>query len=219
MYNSRIAIKIGQVQRIIQGQDSDLRRALWQYAFFIEKQRLQVHQRRMEIVYGSVPFNILNKENPDLFTKLINFFSEETVNELEKQVALYNIDEVWADYIAHVASLQDGVKLSVLKGKNPLREFQMETASIFKNLQQEIQTRILQDFQALDLSEQGLISLKQRIKPPSSTWTYLVNDNSLMGSLSSLFIGNAIASIGMFLAWPILFGTLIYRKLFKVTSE
>lgn len=219
MHNPRIAIKIGQVQRIIQGQDSDLRRALWQYAFFIEKQRIQVHQRRMEIVYGSVPFNILNQENPELFTKLINFFSEETVNDLEKQVALYNIDEVWADYIAHVASLQDGVKLSVLKGKNPLREFQMETASIFKNLQHEIQTRILQDFEALDLSEQGLISLKQRIKPPSSTWTYLVNDNSLMGSLSSLFIGNAIASIGMFLAWPIQFGTLIYRKLFKNISE
>ncbi|WP_411956021.1 hypothetical protein [Clostridium sp. FP1] len=168
----------------------------------------------MEILYDTLPFNILRLENPQLFTELINFFSECTVNELEKQVALYNIDEVWVDYLAHVAYLQDGVKLSILQRKNPLQEFQLETASVFQNLQQEIQKRILQDFEALDLSNQGLISLKERIKPPSSTWTYLVNDNSLIDPLSSLFIRNAIASIGILIALPIRFGTWIYNKIF-----
>lgn len=219
LLSPKIASKVAQVQRIIQGQDSDLRRALWKYAFFIENQRLQVHQRRMQIVCGSLPFNILGQQNPVLFTKLINFFDEETVNELEKQVALYNIDEVWADYLAHVAYLQEGVKLGILKGKDPLREFQMETASIFANLQQEIEKRILQDFATLDLSEQGLISLQQRIKPPSSTWTYLVNDNSLMDALSSLFIGNAIASIGKLFAWPIIIVTSVYKKIFRKTPN
>ncbi|MBZ9685539.1 accessory Sec system translocase SecA2 [Clostridium estertheticum] len=211
----RIASKIEHVQRVIQGQDSDLRRALWQYSSFIENQRIVVHQRRMEVVYDSLPFNILSLEHPQLFTKLVNFFSEDTVNELEKQVALYNINEVWADYLAHVAYLQDGVKLSILSRKNPLQEFQIEAASVFQVLQQEIQKRILQDFETLDISEQGLISLKERIKPPSSTWTYLVNDNSLIDSLSSLFVGNVVASIGTFIALSIGFGTLIYRKIFK----
>jgi preprotein translocase subunit SecA len=219
LLNPKIAKKIGQVQRIIQGQDSDLRRALWRYAFFIENQRLQVHQRRMEIVCGSLPFNILGQQNPALYTKLTNFFNEGTITELEKQIALYNIDEVWADYLAHVAYLQEGVKLGILKGKDPLREFQMETAGTFANLQQEIEKRILQDFATLDLSEQGLISLQQRIKPPSSTWTYLVKDNSLMDALSSLFIGNAIASIGKLFAWPILLVTSVYKKIFKKTSN
>ena len=217
LLNPKIASKIDHVQRIIQGQDSDLRRALWQYSFIIENQRLEVYQRRMEILSDSLPFNILSLKNPQLFTKLINFFSEYTINELEKQVALYNIDEVWADYLAHVAYIQDGVKLSILNRKDPLQEFQIETVGIFQTLQQEIQKRILQDFETLDLSKQGLISLKERIKPPSSTWTYLVNDNSLIDPLSSLFIGNAIASIGILLASPIRFGTSIYRKFFKNT--
>ncbi|MCB2291636.1 hypothetical protein LGK97_18140 [Clostridium sp. CS001] len=219
LLNPKIANKIGQVQRIIQGQDSDLRRALWRYAFFIENQRLQVQQRRMEIVCDSAPFNILGQQNPALFAKLINLFNEETVNELEKQAALYNIDEVWSDYLAHVAYLQDGVKLAILKGKDPLREFQMDTSDTFGGLQQEIEKRILQNFDTLDLSEQGLISLQQRIKPPSSTWTYLINDNSLMDALSSLFIGNAIASIGRLFAWPILIVTSVYKKLFKKTQN
>ncbi|MGV8981325.1 preprotein translocase subunit SecA [Clostridium sp.] len=213
LMSPKIASKIDHIQKVIQGQDSDLRRALWQYSSFIENQRLVVHQRRMEVVYDILPFNILKLENPQLFTKLINFFGESTVNELEKQVALYNINQVWADYLTHVAYLQDGVKLSILSRKNPLQEFQNEAASVFQFLQEEIKKRILQDFEELDISEQGLISLKDRIKPPSSTWTYLVNDNSLIDSLSSLFIGNVVASIGTFLAMPIRFGTSIFKKI------
>jgi len=219
LLNPKIASKVGHVQRIIQGQDSDLRRALWQYSFFIENQRLEVHKRRMEILNDSLPFNILSNKNPQLYKKLISFFSEDTIIELEKQVALYNIDEIWADYLAHVAYLQDGVKLSVLRRKDPLLEFKIETANIFQTLQQEIEKRILQDFESLDLSEQGLISLRQRIKPPSSTWTYLVNDNSLIDPLSSLFIGNAIASVGVFLVLPIQFITLIFKKFFGNTPK
>ena len=213
--NPKIAKKVGQVQRIIQGQDSDLRRALWQYAFFIENQRIQVHQRRMEIVNDSIPFNILGKENPELFTRLTNFFNESTIIELEKQVALYNIDEVWADYLAHVEYLQEGVKLSVLKGKNPLLEYQMETDNTFQKLALEVQKRIMQEFEVLEISQQGLNILKERIKPPSSTWTYLVRDNSLMGPLSALFIANTISIIAKLLAWPVLLGTSVYKKIFK----
>ena len=220
LLDARIGSRVEQVQRIIQGQDSDLRRALWQYAFFVENHRIQVYQRRMEIVYDSVPFNILEEKNPELFTKLINFFGEEDINKLEKEVALYNIDEVWADYLSHVAFLQDGIKLSVLRGKNPLREFQIETSKSYEKLQQEVQGRIVQDFEGVDLSENGLISLKKRIKPPSSTWTYLVNDNSLIDALSALFLGsgNGIASVGMALSWPILFVAWIYKNIFKSTK-
>lgn len=215
--DAKIGSKIAQVQRIIQGQDSDLRRALWQYAFFVENHRIQVYDRRMEIVHHTAPFNILEEKNPELYIKLTNFFSKEMVEELEQEVALYNIDEVWADYLAHVAFLQDGIKLSVLRGKNPLREFQIETSKSYQKLQQEVQERIVQDLENMDLSEKGIISLKHRIKPPSSTWTYLVNDNSLIDALSSLFLGsgNGIASVGMFFAWPLLVVGWIYKKVFR----
>jgi len=215
LLNPKIASKVGHVQRIIQGQDSDLRRALWQYSFFIENQRLEVHKRRMEIANDTLPFNILSNKNPQLYEELVNFFSKETLTELEKQVALYNIDEIWADYLAHVTYLQDGVKLSVMRRKDPLLEFKIETANIFQTLPQEIEKRIMKDFESLEISQQGLIGLKQRIKPPSSTWTYLVNDNSLMDPLSSLFIGNAIVSVGVILALPIQFATLISKKFFR----
>ncbi|MBU3110266.1 preprotein translocase subunit SecA [Clostridium lacusfryxellense] len=213
----KIVSKIEHVQRIIQGQDSDLRRALWQYSYFIESQRLEVYQRRLDLVYDRLPFNILNLKNPQLYTKLINFFSEKTINQLEKQVALYNIDEAWADYLTHVAYLQDGVKLSILKHKDPLQVFQMETSTVFESLQEIIQKRILQDFEMLDLSESGLYNLKERIKPPSSTWTYLINDNSLMDPLSSLFIGSLVSSAVTLIAWPFRLVTSIYKKILKHT--
>ncbi|MGH4119569.1 hypothetical protein [Clostridium sp.] len=169
----------------------------------------------MEIVLDSVPFNILGIENPELFTNLTSFFSKDTVDELERQVALYNIDQVWSDYLDHVAYIQDGVKLSIIRAKNPLIEFQMATSDTYQKVQQEIKDRILQDFEALDLSENGLCSLQERIKPPSSTWTYLVNDKSLMESLSSGFIGGAISSVAMIFSYPVIFVISIYKRIYK----
>lgn len=75
------------------------------------------------------------------------------------------------------------------------------------------------NFEALDLSAQGLINLNERIKPPSSTWTYLVNDNSLIDPLSSLFIGNIVASIGTILSLPIQFVTSIIGNFSKIPDN
>jgi preprotein translocase subunit SecA len=214
--NSKIADKINQVQRIIQGQDSDLRRALWKYSSLMETQRLQVYHRRLEILEDTDPFNVLEKESQELYEKLNTLFGEERVNKIQKQVALYNIDENWANYLAEVAMIQEGINLKLIGGKNPLREFQMETNQCFDILQQEIQENILMDFTNMELSENGLLSLCQRIEPPTSTWTYLVKDNTIMDSLSLILIGSGgggIAGIGILAGAPILYAMVFLEKI------
>lgn len=214
--NSKITRKINQVQRIIQGQDSDLRRALWKYSALIERQRLQVNLRRLGILDESDPFNILEKENGELYERLNTLFGKECINKLQKQVALYNIDESWANYIADVAIIQEGINLKLIGGKNPLREFQMETNQCFEVLQQDIQENILMDFTSMELSENGLLSLRQRIKPPTSTWTYLVQDNTVMDSLSLILIGSGgggIGGIGILAGAPFVYVMVFIEKI------
>ncbi|MBU3179710.1 preprotein translocase subunit SecA [Clostridium psychrophilum] len=186
----RIARKINQVQRIIQGQNSDLRRALWEYSSLIERHRLMVYHRRLGIIDGREPFNILKGENQKLYEELNELFDENCINKLQKQVALYNIDEGFANYLSDIAIIQNGMKLKVLGGKNPLREFQRETNQCFENLQQAIQENILMDFTNMEQSERGLLSLQGRIKPPTSTWTYLVKDNTVMDTLILMVTGS-----------------------------
>ncbi|MBC8059400.1 MAG: accessory Sec system translocase SecA2 [Clostridiaceae bacterium] len=214
--SSKIAHKINQVQRIIQGQDSDLRRALWKYSEIIEKQRLQVHLRRLEILEDREPFNILKKENQELYEKLNIIFGEECINKLEKQVTLYNIDESFANYLSDVASIQEGINLKIIGGKNPLREFQMETNQCFDILQQDIQENILTDLTSMELTESGLLSLYQRIEPPTATWTYLVKDNTIMDCLSLILIGSGgggIAGIGILVGTPIVYAMVLLEKI------
>lgn len=215
----RIAKKVAQVQRIVQGQNSDLRRALWQYSSVIENQRLQVHQRRLEILIDTAPFNILQDKNLELYAKLIDLFGENSVKDLEKQVALYNIDESWADYLADVATLQEGINLKVIGGKNPLQEYQIETAKMYEDLQQYIQDRILQDFESMELSKDGINTLKERIKPPSSTWTYLVKDNTILDALSLIFFGSVGSSIGLLLGGPVVLVILTVEKFMQKIKQ
>lgn len=200
----RIAKKVSQVQRIVQGQNSDLRRVLWQYSSIVENQRLQVHERRHEILMDTNPFNILQETNSELYAKLVKLFGEPSIKDLEKQVALYNIDESWADYLAETTTMQEGIHLKVIGGKEPMREFQIETAKMYEDFQQYIQDRIIQDFENMELSSEGVAALKERIKPPSSTWTYLVKDNSIMDALSLIFFGSAGSSAASALGAPLI---------------
>ena len=214
--NSKIAQKVNQVQRIIQGQDSDLRRVLWKYSALIETQRLQVYLRRLEILEESNPFNVLEKENNELYEKLNILFGKERINKLQKQVALYNIDEGWSNYLSDIAIVQEGINLKLIGGKNPLREFQMETNQCFGVLQQDIKYNILLDFTSMELSESGLLSLRQRIEPPTSTWTYLVKDNAMMDSLSLILIGSGgggIAGIGILAGAPFVYAMVFIEKI------
>jgi preprotein translocase subunit SecA len=211
----RIAKKVSQVQRIVQGQNSDLRRVLWQYSSIVENQRLQVHQRRREILLDTNPFKILNEINPELYAKLLTLLGEASVMDLEKQVALYNIDESWADYLAETTTLQEGIHLKVIGGKQPLQEFQIETAKMYQDLQQYILDRIIQDFENMELTKEGVNVLKERIKPPSSTWTYLVKDNSIMDALSLIFFGSAGSSAASILGAPLIAIVALVQSLHK----
>ena len=144
----------------------------------------------MGILEESEPFNILQKENQKLYEKLNVLFGENCINKLQKQVALYNMDESFANYLSDVAIIQNGMKLKIMGGKNPLREFQTETNQCFDTLQSDIQENILIDFASMELSESGLLNLQGRREPPTLTWTYLVKDNTVMDSLILMMTGS-----------------------------
>lgn len=210
--SQRIAKKVSQVQRIVQGQNSDLRRVLWQYSSIVENQRFQVYKRRCEILLDTDPFNILEEKNPKLYEELFKLLGDEALKDLEKQVALYNIDDSWADFLAATSTLQEGINLKVIGGKQPLQEYKIETAKMYEELQQYIQDRIIQDFETMELSMEGVSELKARIKPPSSTWTYLVKDNTILDALSLIFFGSAGTSAAYLLGAPIVAAILVVES-------
>src|SRR5208337_2927777 len=76
------------VQRIAEGQNLEIRRFLQKYESVIEGQRQRIQQRRQALLTGETA----------------------VCAELERLVALRTIDDLWADYLATITDLREGVQ-------------------------------------------------------------------------------------------------------------
>ena len=134
------------IQRVAEGQNLEIRRFLHKYESVIEGQRQKIQQRRQTVLTG-----------------------EGCNSDFGRLVALGTIDDLWADYLATITDLREGVQWISWGGRDPLHEYLTSVHAIFTEfedgLDAEIATR-LEAAQAsgVDQSERG------------ATWTYLTTD-------------------------------------------
>jgi preprotein translocase subunit SecA len=135
------------VQRIAEGQNLEIRRFLQKYESVIEGQRQKIQQRRQAIVTGETPVS----------------------SELERLVSLRTIDDLWADYLATITDLREGVQWLSWGGRDPLHEYLTSVHSLFTQLEEQLDGEIAQ---RLEEAEDTGLDPTQR----GATWTYLTTD-------------------------------------------
>ena len=95
-----------------------------------------------------------------------------------RQIELFHVDRGWAEHLAFLADLREGIHLRALaRGVNPLDEFHREAIRAFASLLEEAAARSAETFLAVPITEQGADLEALGLKRPSATWTYLVQDN------------------------------------------
>lgn len=202
--NSVYIKRIDQVQRIIEGQNSDIRRELYKYSDIVDEQRQYMYNLRMKMLHENFSHD-LGEDLPKLYEKLKQEYDEIEIKKAMKNLRLFHIDQCWADYLENVSNFKAGIHLQVFAAKNPLREFQMRLISDFKILQQEIEKKIKEDYIKLEASDITLEEINKRCKPLVSTWTYIVSDNSfdenlgmmMLGMGEMAIIGGSVAALGI----------------------
>ncbi|TKJ34288.1 MAG: accessory Sec system translocase SecA2 [Planctomycetes bacterium B3_Pla] len=172
-----IGSEIARAQRIIESQNFEIRRTLWNYSFVIEEQRRIIQQRRQDILQDKLALDLLSQKAPDCFTKLRAAVSEEILQNVEKQITLFHIDKCWADYLDQVGHIRDGIHLFGAGGHNPLDEFHKIVAEAFYSLTLRIDDEIVETFNSARITEDGIDMTGEGLVRPTSTWTYLINDN------------------------------------------
>jgi preprotein translocase subunit SecA len=135
------------VQRIAEGQNLEIRRFLQKYESVIEGQRQKIQQRRQAILTGETPVS----------------------SELERLVSLRTIDDQWADYLASITDLREGVQWLSWGGRDPLHEYLTSVHSLFTQLEEQLDGEITQ---RLEEAEDTGPDPTQR----GATWTYLTTD-------------------------------------------
>jgi preprotein translocase subunit SecA len=135
------------IQRLVEGQNLDIRQFLHKYESVIEGQRQKIGGRRQAILIGGAP----------------------CASELERLVSLATIDDLWSEYLAAITDLREGVQWLSYGGRQPLYEYLTAVDSLFQQLEtridEEIPKRLVEaQEQSADPSQRG------------TTWTYLTTD-------------------------------------------
>ena len=145
------------IQRMVEGQNLDIRRFLEKYEGVVESQRLVIQQRRQSILEGTIPCS----------------------SELERLVSLTTIDDLWSEYLAAIRELREGIHWVYLTTGNPFYHYLKSVHQLFEELEakiaEEIPKRLAEaDISGVDPSQRG------------ATWTYLTTDMPF-GNMSERF--------------------------------
>ena len=172
-----IGTEIARAQRIIEGQNFEIRRTLWNYSSVLEEQRKIICQRRQNILLEKTSFKLLAAQAPERFSELRAVVKEEVLRKVEKQISLYHLDQCWAEYLDQINHIREGIFLYSTGGLNPLDEFHKKVAKSFYELMQRIDNEIIKTFTSARIDENGIDFAREGLIGPTSTWTYLISDN------------------------------------------
>ena len=177
------------MQRVIEGESFEIRRTLRKYSFCLERHRRLMHDHRQKLIGGVEPANLLREKDPDLYEKLTKEFGQDVVEKVERQLMLCQIDRCWSDYLAHVAEVREGIYLVSMGGLNAFDEFNRQINEAFRELDQRINEEVLAKFRTVHITAAGVDLEKEGLLGPSSTWTYMINDNPMGDVLERLSRG------------------------------
>ncbi|MCA2288650.1 accessory Sec system translocase SecA2 [Mycobacterium avium] len=166
-------------QRVAEGRMLDVHANTWRYNQLIAQQRAIIVDRRNTLLRTATAREELAELAPKRYQELADEIPEERLETICRHIMLYHLDRGWADHLAYLADIRESIHLRALGRQNPLDEFHRLAVDAFASLaadaieaaQQTFETaNVLEDEPGLDLS---------KLARPTSTWTYMVNDNPL----------------------------------------
>jgi preprotein translocase subunit SecA len=195
--NPIVRSEIARVQRIVEGQHFEIRRTLRRYAEVLDRQRQQVMARREAVLSVADDWRAWPTEGAS-YQAAVVAAGEPAVRRAEQLVTLGAIDRAWRDHLSFSADLREGVHLVTLGGMDPLTHYTREMIAAFTRLMDRIDRDVLDAWRQLTVEGTRLDFGGHRVKGPSSTWTYLVNDDPFRHHIARLLTGPGNATIAVY---------------------
>jgi preprotein translocase subunit SecA len=200
--------EIQRAQRIIEGQNFEIRKTLWQYSSMVDAQRQGVYRLREAWLTGAAEPAVCERDAPDHYRRLVATVGAEGVRSAERQLSLLVLDRHWSDHLALIDDIREGIHLQRYGGREPLQEFHKQLAAAFDAMRAAIDGEVARRFRLLTVADGRIDLSRAGIQGPASTWTYLINDDPFSSFGVSLIAGRNLgvsAAVGMIavLYWPI----------------
>jgi preprotein translocase subunit SecA len=190
--------EVARVQRIVEGQHGDLRLRLLSTWNLLEHQRGELQEWRREVLEGRSE-SLLAERSRARWAQLAALCGAATLHEIERHITLLTLDRCWSEHLTEMQAFRDEVHVVQLGGVDPFAHFYRTAAADFEALLVRIDEQIVETFERITVTADGVDWEREGLRGPSSTWTYLVNDN-VYGDTTFL----ALASRPAFGLWAVL---------------
>jgi preprotein translocase subunit SecA len=212
----KVSREIARAQEIIEDQYFSMRKTLEKYSELIEKQRKYIQLLRSEaLVFRKFPAELLERCKIKL-EKFTNTIGKEETNILLCKIFLFQLDYFWRNHLYLIDVLREGIHLQRYGGKNPLLIYINEISETFELGVAEVMNLVVLKIEEIEISNKRQNNYADDLKGPSSTWTYLINDNPFPTFNISMI---ADSNIGFSAAFALQAGLLIFfetiRKLLR----
>jgi preprotein translocase subunit SecA len=194
--NPVLISEIARAQRIVEGQNLEIRKTLWKYAKVVEEQRRLMMERRQAILHGREVPDVWRRV-PETRAQLAAAVGEDALVRAQRLVTLHEIDRSWRDHLSFIADVREGIHLVSLGGQDPLAQFTRTITMAFHRLEQSIDDGVLEALDRIHVGGNGLDLSALQLKGPSSTWTYLVNDDPFRNQIGMLLTGPGKATFAV----------------------
>jgi preprotein translocase subunit SecA len=209
--NHYVNNEINRLQRIIEGQNSDIKFTLGKYAHLLEQQRRQIHVFRKGVLDTSAVPECFKVQAAGKLSECISHVGSETAAYICRMLLLHSIDNLWSSHLAAMADIRDGIHLIRYGNQDPLQVFNTLAIELFSDIFDTMEVQAIDRFSSLDLRtiETVLRTLVEHYAP-SATWTYMINDSPFKDEF--IVSGNVGASIVAGLYWPITMLVMLLKR-------
>jgi preprotein translocase subunit SecA len=191
--------EMARAQRIIEGQNLEIRRTLWRYSSAVEAQRVRTMTRRQAVLADASEADTWVQE-PDRRAALVRAAGEAAVQRAEQAVTLFHLDRAWRDHLALIADVREGISLVALGGGDPLTRFSAEVGQAYERMEEALDEAILGEMDRVRITAEGVSLPGIDVTGPSSTWTYIVTDDPFRNQIGRMLTGPGRTSIAIYAA-------------------
>jgi preprotein translocase subunit SecA len=177
--SAKAAGLLDHAQRVAEGRMLDVHANTWRYNQLIAQQRAIIVDRRNTLLRTATAREELAELAPKRYEELSEDLSVDRLGKICRLIMLYHLDRGWADHLAYLADIRESIHLRALGRQNPLDEFHRLAVDAFASLAADAIEAAQQTFETANVLEKEPGLDLSKLARPTSTWTYMVNDNPL----------------------------------------
>ncbi len=172
-----VSREIARAQRIVEGQNFEIRRTLWKYSAMVDEQRGLIYRWRRELLQDEADPGECETRLPEKYRQLVQAAGADAVRRAEQRIMAHALDRLWADHLARIDDIREGIHLQRYGGLEPVNEFHRQIVSAFGELMEQVGEETSAIFARLEARDGEIDFAAAGLAGSSVTWTYLVNDN------------------------------------------